>query len=817
METVAEPKTTQQTTTANKRKIKKVAVLGSGVMGSRIACHFANIGVEVLLLDIVPKELTEKEEAQGLTLEDKSVRNRIVNDALQKALKDNPSPIYDKKLANRIQTGNFTDDMSKIGDADWVLEAIVENEDIKKKVFGDVEEHRKEGAIVSTNTSSIPIHKLLEGRSEDFQKHFLGTHFFNPPRYLRLLEIIPTEKTDPEVVNFLNDYGTTFLGKASVTCKDTTAFIANRIGVFGIMYIFHLMEEMEMTVEEIDALTGPVIGRPKSATFRTCDLVGIDTLVNVANIVYENSPDDEKRDLFKIPDYVNKLVENGWLGDKSGQGFYKKSRDEEGNRVILALDINTMDYKAKQKVKFGSVENAKNADQLEEQIRIVHNGEDKGAEFMRKLTYGSLQYVSNRVPEIADELYKVDDALNAGFGWKLGPFATWDALGVKETVKKMEEYGMQPAQWVYDMLDKGFDSFFKIEDGIKKYYDLETKGYKEVPGQEGFIILENYRNNKPVWQNEGATLHDIGDGVLNLEFHTKMNAIGSEVLEGINKSIEIAENGYNGLVISNEGDNFSVGANVGMMFMLAVEQEFDELEFAVRRFQDSMMRIRYSAVPVVVAPHSMTLGGGCETTMHSDMATPAAETYIGLVEVGTGLIPAGGGTKETVKRVSDSFEEGDIQTNRLQNAFINIATAKVATSAHEGFGIKVLREGRDKVVINQYKKIYEGKKAVLDLADSGYTQPIKRDDILVLGRTGLGGLLAGSYSFNLGNYATDHDRLIADKLAYVMCGGDLSAPTKVSEQYLLDLERETFLSLLGEKKTLERIESVLNTGKPKRN
>lgn len=817
METVLEKSTATTPETKVNRKVKKVAVLGSGVMGSRIAAHFANIGVKVLLLDIVPRELSGAEKAKGVSAESKAFRNRIVNDSLQNALKSRPASFYDKEFVKYITTGNFEDDMKDIADADWVLEAVIENLDIKKKVFENVEKYRKEGSIISTNTSSIPIYQMLEGRSEDFQQHFMGTHFFNPPRYLRLLEIIPTENTKQEVIDFLMEYGSTYLGKTTVLCKDTTAFIANRIGVFGIMYIFHLMKEMNMTVEEIDALTGPVLGRPKSATFRTCDVVGIDTLVKVATIVYENCDDDERRDLFKVPEYVSKMVENNWLGDKSGQGFYKMVRDENG-KTIYALDINTMEYRPKERPKFATLDAAKPIDDLKKRLKALHAGQDKAGEFLRKLSYGGFQYVSNRIPEIADELYKVDDALNAGFGWELGPFATWDVLGVGKTVKGMEEAGLKPALWVYEMLESGADSFYKYENGVKKYYDVATRSYKAIPGQEGFIILENLRGKKPVFQNSGTTLHDIGEGVLNLEFHTKMNSIGGEVIEGINKSIEIAEEkGYTGLVIGNEGQNFSAGANVGMIFMLAVEQEYDELNMAIKMFQNTIMRVRHSAIPVVVAPHGLTLGGGCEMTMHADTAVAAAETYIGLVEVGIGVIPAGAGTKETVARLSDNMQEGDVLMNRLQQAFVNIATAKVATSAYEGYGINVLRKGQDRVVVNQNKVIAEAKREVLALAEAGYTQPARRDDIFVLGRTGLGALYAGTYAFNLGGYATDHDKLVAQKLAYVMCGGDLSSPQRVSDTYLLDLEREAFLSLLGEKKTLQRIESILKTGKPLRN
>ncbi len=800
-----------------KRIIKNVVVLGSGVMGSRIACHFANIGCQVSLLDIVPKELTEKEKSKNLTLKDRQVRNRIADENLKSTLKAKPSPIYHKSFTSRIRTGNFEDNMDWLKDSDWTIEVVVENIDIKKIVFDKVEEFRKPGTLITTNTSGIPIHSMLEGRSEDFQAHFCGTHFFNPPRYLQLLEIVPSEKTKPEVIDFLMHYGDLYLGKTPVLCKDTPSFIANRIGVFSIMAIFKLMKELDLTIEEIDSLTGPITGKPKSATFRTSDVVGIDTLVKVATNNYNSCPDDEQREIMVIPDFVNKLVEKNWLGDKTGQGFYKKSKDEKGKRIILTLDLDTFEYREKKKAKFGSVGAAKAIDSLPERIKSLHYAKDKAGEFLRKLSYYIFAYSSNRIPEISDELYKIDDAMRAGFGWELGPFETWDILGVEKFVAKMEEVGFKPAEWVKEMLKAGFTSFYKIENGIKKYYDQNSQSYKNIPGKEAFIILDNLRSNAPVWKNSGTTLHDIGDGVLNLEFQTKMNSIGSEVLEGIVKSIEIAEKDFAGLVIGNDGQHFSAGANLALILMLAVEQEWDELDMAVRQFQNTTMRIRYSAVPVVVAPHGMTLGGGCETCLHADKVVASAETYIGLVEVGVGLIPAGGGTKEMALRASDTYEKDKVELPELQKRFLAIGQATVATSAHEAFDIGIFRKGIDDVVINPNRVIANAKAAVLEMVQMGYVQPIERKDIKVLGRSALSSLLIGINSFKLGGYISEHDQKIAEKLAYVLCGGDLSRPMEVSEQYLLNLEREAFLSLCGEKKTLERIQSILNTGKPLRN
>jgi len=800
-----------------KRIIKEVAVLGSGVMGSRIAAHFANIGCKVYLLDIVPKELNEEEKSRGLTLEDKAVRNRIVDGNLKEILKAKPASLYSNSFASRIKTGNFDDNMDWLKKVDWIIEVVVENLDIKNIVFEKVEKFRKPGTLLTTNTSGIPINKMLEGRSEDFQKHFCGVHFFNPPRYLQLMEIIPSPKTDESVIDFLMYYGDLFLGKTPVLCKDTPAFIANRIGVFSIMAVFKLMNEMKLKIKEIDTLTGPLTGKPKSATFRTADVVGIDTLVKVAENIYKDCPDDEARDLFSIPDYVNKLVENNWLGDKTGQGFYKKSKDDEGNRVILELNIDTFEYQPSGKTKFASVGMAKQIDDLRDRVKALTFSKDKAGEFLKKLSFMIFRYSSNRIPEISDEIFRIDDALRAGFGWELGPFETWDAIGLEKSVKKMEEENLKPAQWVYEMLEKGFTSFYKIENGLRKFYDIGSQSYKEIPGKSSFIILDNLRSNKPVWKNVGATLHDIGDGVVNLEFQTKMNSIGSEILEAINKSIEIAEKDFKGLVIANNGQHFSAGANLAMMLMLATEQEFDEIDMAVRLFQKSTMHVRYSSVPVVVAPHSLTLAGGCEVCLHADKVVASAETYIGLVEVGVGIIPAGGGTKEMTLRASDSYTKDAIELPELQWRFLNIAMATVATSAYEAIDMNILVKGRDDIIVNPHRVIASAKKSVIELADRGYTQPIQREDIKVLGRSALSVMLLGAYSFHVGKYISDHDKKIVEKLAYVMSGGDLSASTLVSEQYLLDLEREAFLSLIGEKKTLERIQSILTTGKPLRN
>lgn len=800
------------------RKIRKAAVLGSGVMGSQIAMHFANIGLEVILLDIVPFELTEEEKAKGLTLENKQVRNRIVNNAFQQALKLSPNPLYHKKFANRIKLGNFDDDMKLIADADWIIEVVVERLDIKQQVFEKVEKYRKPGTFITSNTSGIPMEMLIQGRSEDFQKYFCGTHFFNPPRYLKLLEIIPSSKTHPEVIQFFMNYGEKFLGKTTVLCKDTPAFIANRIGVFSIMALFHMVNELGLTPEEIDKLTGPVIGGAKSATFRTADVVGLDTLVNVAKGLQANLPHDEAKDKFVLPGFLEKMIENKWLGQKTKQGFYKKVTNPDGSSEILSLDFKTLEYVPQKKAKFSTLEATKTIDKLADRFPVLLAGKDAAGNFYRKYFYTLFQYVSNRIPEISDELYRVDDAMSAGFGWAMGPFRVWDAIGVEKAVKGMEELGAKPAQWVYDMLAAGHTSFYKMEGSKKMFYDVASKSYKAIPGQDQFIILQNLKGEKKVWGNSGTTLIDIGDGVLNLEFHTKMNSIGSEIISGVNKAIDIAEQqGWKGLVIANEGENFSAGANLAMIMMLAIEQEWDELNYAVKAFQNMTMRLRYSSIPVVVAPHGLTLGGGCEMCLHADAVVASTETYIGLVEVGVGVIPGGGGTKEFAVRLSDELMEGDIRINRLRERFLTIGMAKVATSGWEAFDLGIFRPGFDKVVVSRSRQIAEAKRKVIDLYEAGYTQPIPRTDITVMGKEGMGIVYAGANSMLAGHYISEHDALISQKLGYVLCGGDLSERTQVSEQYLLDLEREAFLSLLGTRKTLERIQYMLKNGKPLRN
>jgi 3-hydroxyacyl-CoA dehydrogenase len=799
------------------RRIKKVAIIGSGIMGSGIACHFANIGVEVLLLDIVPRELTDKEKAKGLTLEDKVVRNRLVNDALTTSLKSKPSPIYHQKFANRITTGNLKDDIAKVKDVDWIMEVVVERLDIKKIVFEKLEKYRSPGTIISSNTSGIPIQFMNEGRSKDFQKHFAVTHFFNPPRYLKLFEVVPGPDCSQEVTDFLMMYGEKFLGKTSVLAKDTPAFIGNRIGIFGIQSLFHQVKELGLTVEEIDKLTGPVIGRPKSATFRTVDVVGLDTLVHVANGIYDNCPDDEAHELFKLPGFINTMMENKWLGSKTGQGFYKKTVNAEGRKEILTLDLDTLEYRPAKKAKFATLELTKTIDKPIDRFKVLIGGKDKAGEFYRKNFAAMFAYVQNRIPEISDEIYKIDDGMKAGFGWENGPFEIWDAVGVEKGIELMKAEGVSPATWVTEMLATGSTSFYSVKEGATYFYDIPAKELAKKPGQESFIILDNIRKSKEVFKNSGVVIEDLGDGILNLEFQSKMNTIGGDVLAGVNKAIELAERDFQGLVIGNQAPNFSVGANIGMIFMMAVEQEYDELNYAIKYFQDTMMRMRYSSIPTISAPHGMALGGGCEISLHADKVVAAAETYMGLVEFGVGVIPGGGGSKEMALRASDSFSKGDVELNVLQENFLTIGMAKVSTSAHEAFDLGLLQKGKDVVVVNKDRQIATAKAHAKLMAESGYTQPVTRTDVKVLGKQALGMFLVGTDAMKDSRYISEHDMKIANKLAYVMAGGDLSEPTLVTEQYLLDLEREAFLSLCTERKTLERIQSMLKTGKPLRN
>ncbi len=796
------------------KHINKVAVLGSGLMGTGIAAHLAGCGFEVLLLDILPPDLSE-EEAQK-----PEARNRIAQTALQNALKAPLNPFYDPKFAARITVGNFEDDFPKIKTCDWVVEVVVERLDIKRQIFEKVETYRTPGSLVSSNTSGIPIRLMAEGRSEDFKKHFLGTHFFNPVRYMRLLEIIPTADTDPEVTAFFLHFGDVFLGKQTVLCKDTPAFIANRIGVFSMAKIFQLTQELQLDISTVDTLTGPAIGRPKTGTFRLADLVGMDTAAHVINGLKQNCPGDEQIRAFETPNFLAFLIENKFFGDKSGKGFYQKTgqKDDKGRSVVLALDLQTLEYGPAAKAKLPLLDALKQIDELPRRMKVIFQGTDSGAQLLQRHFLSLFSYASNRIPEISDTLYALDDALRAGFAWEKGPFEYWDMVGVAEATAAAEQHGEPIAPWVKEMLASGYTQFYRSENGKRLCYSPLSKTYEPLPGGEAFIVLDAYRNQKPVFHNAECTLHDIGDGVLCLEFHSKMNAIGEGILRGLNESVRIAEEqGWKGLVIGNNAPNFTVGANLMMIAMMAYQQEWDELNLAVHLFQQTSMRLRYSGVPVVMATQGYVFGGGCEFSMHCDAVVAAAESYIGLVEVGVGLLPGGGGTKEFALRASDAYSrEGDVQIPTLIEKFKTIATGQVATSAFLAFQYGYLLPQKDRVVLNTARNIGEAKERVLQMADE-YVQPLPRKDIWVLGRTGLGALYVAAHSLYLGNYATEHDIKIAQKIAWVLCGGDLTGPQHVSEQYLLDLEREAFLSLCGEPKTLARIQHMLETGKPLRN
>jgi len=792
------------------KNIKKVAVLGSGIMGSGIACHLANVGLEVLLLDIIPKN----EESNS----NKQTRNSLVNISLKNAVKSKPSPLFTNSKLINITTGNFTDDFEKINNYDWIIEVVVERLDVKKIIFEKVDQFRKKGSLVSSNTSGIPIEMMLANRSDDFKNHFFGSHFFNPARYLRLLEIIPTKHTQKDIINFMVNFGGKILGKSTVICKDTPGFIANRIGVFAIQELFHTVGEMGISVVDVDALTGPIMGRAKSATFRTCDVVGLDTLIHVANGLKSNCLNDERNNIFELPDFIHKMKENHWLGSKSGQGFYKKTIDEKGKKSILELDLASFEYKKSVKTKFETIAKARKTESLVERMKILFNGKDKAGDFYKKIFAGIFSYSACRIPEITEDIFRLDEAMKAGFGWEMGPFEMWDAVGFLNGVKEIKNQGLTIPNWIKELEKNDDFKFYSLENEIPEFYDLLNNKLTKIPGLEGVVTLGNLNENTLVWKNNEASILNIGDGIINVSFHSKMNTIGSEVLQALNHAIDLAENGdYKGIVIANEGANFSAGANVGIIFMLAAEQEYEELEMAVREFQNTTMRLRYSSVPVVAAPHGLTLGGGCEICLHSDKVIAHAETYMGLVEFGVGLIPGGGGTKEMALRFSDGLKQGDMRINRFRDNFLTIGQAKVSTSADEAMELGFLRKGIDEVIISRKNQISYAKEICLKMYEKGYIQKNMRKDITVLGQEGLGIVYAGANSMKSGNYMSEHDQLISEKLGYVLSGGDLSQLTEVSEKYLLEMERKAFIELCTERKTLERIQSLLQTGKILRN
>ncbi|MCM3574781.1 3-hydroxyacyl-CoA dehydrogenase/enoyl-CoA hydratase family protein [Mesobacillus subterraneus] len=792
------------------RQIQKAAVLGSGVMGSGIAAHLANIGIPTLLLDIVPRELTEQEKAKGLTLDDKQVRNRISAGALQKLLKQKPAPLASKKNLALIEAGNFEDDMEKLKDVDWVIEVVVENLDIKKKVFTDVDKYRKQGSIISSNTSGISVEAMAEGRSEDFRKHFLGTHFFNPPRYLKLLEVIPTKDTDPEVLSFVKTFGEDQLGKGVVEAKDTPNFIANRIGTYGLLVTVREMVKGGYSVGEVDSVTGPMIGRPKSATFRTLDVVGLDTFAHVAKNVYDQV-DGEEKEVFEVPEFMKKMLENGWLGSKSGQGFFLKQGKE-----ILELDPQTLEYGPRQKLKTASTEMAKQEKGLANKMKALVYSKDRAGELLWNIFSPVLVYSADLLGTIADDIVAIDRAMKWGFGWEMGPFEAWDALGVEKAISKMESEGKTVPAWVKEMVEKGFTSFYKEEDGRLSYY--HNGEYVAVEENPKAINLQLLKKQKGVIKkNGGASLIDLGDGIALLEFHSHSNSIGPDILQMINFAIDEVEKNYKGLVIGNQGKNFSVGANLAMILMEAQDDNIWDLDMVVRQFQQTTMKIKYSSKPIVAAPFGMTLGGGAEMCLPAAHIQASMETYMGLVEAGVGLIPGGGGNKELYIKHLEGMPKGvDFDLQKVANkVFETIAMAKVSTSGEEARENNFLNEA-DGISVNSDHLLYDAKQAALNLYESGYKAPVRKK-VPVTGEPGYATLLLGAQTMHLSGYISEHDLKIAKKLAYVIAGGKVPYGTEVDEQYLLDLEREAFLSLVAEPKSQQRMQHMLVKGKPLRN
>ncbi|MFN0138773.1 MAG: 3-hydroxyacyl-CoA dehydrogenase/enoyl-CoA hydratase family protein [Pyrinomonadaceae bacterium] len=787
--------------------IGKAAVLGAGTMGAGIAAHLANAGIPTLLLDIAPIE------------EGAPDKNAIVKSLFEAAKKLRPAPFMLADNAKLITIGNFTDDIAKLKDCDFVIEAVVENLEIKHKLFAEVDKHRKPGAVIASNTSGIPIDSIAEPFSDDFKQHFVGIHFFNPPRYMKLVEVIPGRNTSGEIACKVSGFLDQRLGKGVVPAKDRPNFIANRIGTFAMMATVHEMLSMGFTPTEIDQMTGKAIGHASSATFRTSDLVGLDVLVHVNKNLYPAVPDDEDRDVFLVPDVIETMLEKKLLGDKTKGGFYKKSKDADGNRQILELDLKTFEYKPQEKSKFPSLDAAKQIDDKAARIKKLVWGDDRVGEFLWKTISRTCRYAANRIPEIADTIVEIDNAIKWGFGWEIGVFETWDAIGVAESVERMKADGGGVPASIEKMLASGATTFYKSEKGAHSYYDLVAGGYKPVPQRPGVMILKDVKERSGVIKtNPGASLIDIGDGVCALEFHSKMNSIGGDTVQMMNFAIDEVERNHVGLVVGNQGGNFSAGANIMMLLLAAQEEEWDDINMMVAALQKAVMRLRYSSKPVVTAPYGLTLGGGCEIALHGDKVRAAGETYIGLVEVGVGVIPAGCGTKEMTMRAMDAAERAPDADSLafLKKTFEMIGMGKVATSAQEARDWGFFRDS-DAISMNGDRLIQDAKQEVLNLAASGYVAPVERTDITVLGESAESAMKLALHMMKQGGFISDHDQKIGQKLAHVMAGGTINHKARVSEQYLLDLEREAFISLCGERKTQERIAAMLKTGKPLRN
>lgn len=795
-------------------RIRKVAVLGAGVMGSGIAAHLANSGVRALLLDIVPPKAAPGEDTSS-----KAFRNKFVLGALANMRKQRPSPIVSEQVFTAIEVGNFEDDMARIAECDWVIEVVKEDMAVKQALFAKVEQHARKDAIVSSNTSGLSITGMLQGRGAEFRKRFLVTHFFNPVRYMKLLELVAGQETDPEVMRTIHRFGEEVLGKGIVYGKDTTNFIANRIGVYGMMRTIADMAKAEMTVEEVDKIFGPPMGRPKSAVFRTADIVGLDTFIHVAKNCYDTLTHDEERQTFAIPDFLQKMVEKGMLGDKSGSGFYKKAKGGgDGEKEILALDLKTLEYRPQAKVRFESLGAAKDVEDVRERVAVVLKGQDKAAKFAERVTLDVLAYSSRRIPEIADDIVNIDRGVRWGFGWDLGPFEVWDAYGVRAGVARMKELGLKPAAWVEEMLAKGRESFYGVQEGRDTYWDIPTKSVKQVQENPRTMRVEYLkRGNKKIAGNSSASLWDMGDGVTLLEFHSKMNSIDDDIISMMHTALDETEKNHLGLVIGNDGANFSAGANIAGLLMAAKSDEFDAIRKMASSFQAANQRMRYSPVPVVTAPFNLTLGGGAEVTMGGNAIQASAELYMGLVEVGVGLIPGGGGTMQLLRNVYGAYSaDKDFDPLPfLKKVFLAIGMAKVATSAEEAREAGFL-SASDGISANRDFLLADAKQRVLGMAKAGFRAP-RPTRFRLPGASGYATIDMLLYDMQLNNQISAHDRKIAQKLARVLTGGDTSPSVLVTEERLLELELEAFMSLCGEEKTQDRLMYMLEKGKPLRN
>ncbi|HXX22753.1 MAG TPA: 3-hydroxyacyl-CoA dehydrogenase NAD-binding domain-containing protein [Terriglobia bacterium] len=804
------------------RDIRKVAVLGAGTMGGRIAAHLANASIPSVLLDIVPRELTPEEQAQGLTLGHEKVRNRLAQAGLEAAMKSRPAAFFVPEAARMIALGNFEDNLAWLKDCDWIIEAVTEDLSIKRTLLEKVLAVRAPGTVVSSNTSGISIGSVIEGFSAELRQHFLGTHFFNPPRYLKLLEIIPTPETLPEVVEAVSRFGDVVLGKGIVIAKDTPNFIANRIGTFSTLEALRLMQEDGYTIEEIDELTGPAMGLPKSATFRTLDIVGLDILVHVVKHLWEALPLDEQRDLFQVPDFIRQMLERRLLGDKTGQGFYKKVKSKDGGEEseILTLDLISFDYRTRQKPKFTSLEMARNIEDTQERVATLCQSPDRAGHFYRKLLFDIFHYAAMRVPEISDDIVSIDNSMKWGFNWECGVFELFDAVGIDKVVEAWRKAGRSGPLLVEKLLASGKKSFYASRDGARTYFDFASGAYRDIADQPGVLLLPSLKaRKKEIKKNAGASLIDLGDGVVCLEFHSKMNTIGADTVQMIHSGLKSLDEGFEAMVIGNQAPNFCVGANLMMVLMSIQEGEWDDLHSAVRAFQNANMALKYAPKPVVAAPFGLTLGGGTELILHATRVRAAAESYLGLVEAGVGLIPAGGGTKEMLVRAMDKVPadpEADPFTF-VKEIFLNIAMAKVSTSAEEARKLGYL-SAKDSISMNRDRQIADAKELALDLAHLGYRPGKPREDVRVLSQAAFAKMKLGLHLMRRAEYISDYDVVIATQLAKILCGGgEFTSSELVSEQYLLDLEREAFVSLCGQKKTVERIQHMLKRGKPLRN